>query len=148
MNKKHPNADGNTTGESSKKDDEDGDNDGTAKQSTNKKILCTDSDLDQFKFTFRKSSLPRKYLWILSSIIINKELDGMSPRRIYDKIRKIISQDSFSQAVSELPEARELLEEKLQHLTSTIEMIATLMRKCQLVWFPLVSVTVVPQMRR
>ena len=31
-NKKHPNADGNTTGESSKKDDEDRDSDGTAKE--------------------------------------------------------------------------------------------------------------------
>ena len=31
-NKKHSNADGNTTGESSKKDDEDRDSDGTAKE--------------------------------------------------------------------------------------------------------------------
>ena len=39
----------------------------------------------------------------------------MSPRRIYDKIRKIISQDSSSsKAVLELPEARESLEDKLQ----------------------------------
>ena len=116
-NEKHPDADGNSKGESIEKDDEDGENDSNGKGSTNRKILWTDGDLDQVKFTFRKDIAAKKISMdrVRQGIDSNKELDSMSPRRIYDKIRKIISQDSSSsKAVLELPEARESLEDKLQ----------------------------------
>ncbi|CAB4032290.1 Neurofilament medium polypeptide [Paramuricea clavata] len=99
---------------------------GETECATNQKGEWNDSDFEKVRTIFGKDIAAKTITMerVREGIESNEELYGMSPRRIYDKIRKTINKESASlQNIPELPQTCESLEDKLQRFEECSETV-------------------------
>ena len=90
---------------------------GTTEDAALKNCSWSDNDVKKIQSVFGQDIAAKTISMerVRECIQSNKELDGMSPRRVYDKIRKMVSKQSASlEPDLKLPEACESLQDKLQ----------------------------------
>ena len=99
---------------------------GETECATNQKGEWNDSDFEKVRTIFGKDITAKTITMerVREGIESSEELYGMSPRRIYDKIRKTINKESASlQNILELPQTCESLEDKLQRFEECSETV-------------------------
>jgi hypothetical protein len=86
----------------------------------NRKGRWSASDFDKVKTIFAQDLAAKSITMerVRDGIESNNELHGMSPRRVYDKLKKSMNNEesSSSQSIPELPQTCESLEDKLQRV--------------------------------
>ena len=94
--------------------------DGTATLPAKTRDAWDECQLDKLKAVFGKQIAAKQISMahVRNGIESNKEvLDGMSPRRVYDKVRRMISEEPApTEATLELPQACESLADKVERI--------------------------------
>ena len=91
-------------------------NDRPGKDTGDKRVPWNEQDSQKVKAIFQDEIVAKKITMdrVCETIETSKELHGMSPRRVYDKVKMIMNQgSSVSETVPELPQVCDSLEDKL-----------------------------------
>jgi hypothetical protein len=91
-------------------------NDRPGKDTGDKRVPWNEEDSQKVKAIFQDEIVAKKITMdrVRETIETSKELHGMSPRQVYDKVKMIMNQgSSVSEPVPELPQVCDSLEDKL-----------------------------------